>query len=44
MCLLEVHEERVKNIDDDLQVIQRDMLLIGGYKSLEERAAGLEEA
>ena len=41
---LEGHEERVKSIDPDLQVIKHDMLLIGEYKSLAERAAGLEEA
>ena len=44
VCSLEGHEERVKSIDADLQVIKREMLLIGDYKSLAERAASLEEA
>ena len=44
MCSLEGHKERVKSIDANLQVIKRDMLLIGDYKSLAERAAVLEEA
>ena len=44
VCWLEGHEERFKSIDADLQVIKRDMLLIGDYKSLAERAAVLEEA
>ena len=44
VCSLEGHEERVKSTDADLQVIKDDMLLIGDYKSLAERAAGLEEA
>ena len=44
VCSLEGHEERVNSIDADLQVIKRDMLLIGDYKSLAERAAVLEEA
>ena len=44
VCSLEGHKERVKSIDADLQVIKRDMLLIGDYKSLAERAAVLEEA
>ena len=44
VCWLEGHEERVKNVDADLQVIKRDMLLIGDYKNLAERAAVLEEA
>ena len=44
MCPLEGQEERVKSIDADLQVIKRDMLLIGEYKSLAERATALEEA
>ena len=41
VCSLEGHEERVKSIDAHLQVIKRDMLLIGDYA---ERAAVLEEA
>ena len=44
VCSLEGHEESVKSIDDDLQVITCDMLLIGDYKSLVERATALEEA
>ena len=44
VCSLEGYEERVKSIDADLQVIKRDMLLIGDYNSLAERAAVLEEA
>ena len=44
LCSLEGHEERVKSIGADLQVIKRDTLLIGDYKSLAERAAVLEEA
>ena len=44
MCSLEGHMERVKSIDADLQVIKHDMLLIGVYKTLAERAATLEEA
>ena len=44
VCSLEGHREKVKSIDADLQVIKRDMLLIGDYKSLAERAAVLEEA
>ena len=46
VCSLKGHEERVKSIDTDLQVIKRDMLLIGDYKSLADRAAtcSLEEA
>ena len=43
MCSLQGHEERVKSINADLQVIKRDMLLIGDYKSLAERAVVLEE-
>ena len=43
-CLLEGHEERLKNIDVDLQGIKRDMLLIEDYESLARRAADLEEA
>ena len=41
---LEGHEERIKSIDADLQVIKRDMLLLGDYKSLAEKATALEEA
>ena len=44
VCSLEGHEERVKSISADLQVIKHDMLLLGDYDSLAERAAGLEEA
>ena len=44
MCSLEGHEERVKSIDDDLQVMKHGMLLIGDYKSLAEKATALEEA
>ena len=44
MCLLEEHEERVKRIDADMQVVKRDMVLVGDCKSLAERAASLEEA
>ena len=42
MCSLEGHEERVKSINADFQVIKREMLLIGDYKSLAERVDGLE--
>ena len=34
ICLLEGHEERLKSIDTDLQVIKRDVLLIDDYESL----------
>ena len=44
MCLLESHEERLKSIDTNLQVIKRDMFLINNYESLAGRAGGLEEA
>ena len=44
VCSLEGHEQRVKSFDAGVQVIKRDMLLIGDYKSLEERAALLEKA
>ena len=44
VCSLEGHEERIKSIDTDLQVIKRDMLLLGDYKSLAEKATALEEA
>ena len=43
-CSLEGHEERIKSIDADLQIIKRDMLLLGDYKSLAEKATALEEA
>ena len=41
---LEGHEERIKSIDAGLQIIKRDMLLLGDYKSLAEKATALEEA
>ena len=44
MCLLESHEERLKNINTDIQSINHDMLLIDDYESLAGRADGLEEA
>ena len=44
VCSLEGQEERVKSIDANLQVIERDKLLIGDYVSLTEGSAGLEEA
>ena len=34
VCSLEGHEEKVKSIDADLQVIKRDMLLLDDYESL----------
>ena len=44
MCSLEGHEERIKSIDANLQVLKSDILLIGDYKSLAERAGGLKKA
>ena len=44
MCSLESHEERLKMIDIDLQIIKRDMLLIDDYESLAGKVDGLEEA
>ena len=43
MCSLEGHEERVKSINADLYKIKYDMLLLGDYKSLAERAPGLKK-
>ena len=34
MCLLGRHEERVKNVDVDLQGIKQDILLIEEYECL----------
>ena len=36
-CSLEGHEERIKSIDADLQIIKRDMLLLGDYESWQKR-------
>ena len=33
MCVLEGHEERLKNTDTDLQGIKQDMLLVQDYDS-----------
>ena len=43
MCVLEGYEERIKNIDVDLQGIERYMLLKEDLEILARRAADLEE-